>query len=75
MPRLWYAPDRRELPECRRNRADAGVGGVTNRNIDDQHGDQGWQDRGRFSYAAETRDGPVEVPCHRYERELTLPAG
>src|SRR6478736_807041 len=26
---------------------------------------QGWQDRGRFSYAAETRDGPVEVPCHR----------
>ncbi len=32
---------------------------------------QGWHDRGAFSYSAETEDGPVEVPCHRYEITLT----
>jgi GNAT superfamily N-acetyltransferase len=35
----------------------------------------GWQDRGLFSYLAETENGPVEVPCHRYTIDLSQPGG
>jgi GNAT superfamily N-acetyltransferase len=34
---------------------------------------QGWQNRGPISYPAETEDGPIEVPCRRYEIALTDP--
>lgn len=30
----------------------------------------GWQDRGPFSYPAQTATGTVPVPAHRYEREV-----
>ncbi|HEY7409585.1 MAG TPA: GNAT family N-acetyltransferase [Vicinamibacteria bacterium] len=30
----------------------------------------GWSDAGAFAYDAESLDGPVPVPCHRYERRL-----
>ncbi len=32
----------------------------------------GWSDAGLFAYQAETRDGTTDVPCHRYEKALTL---
>lgn len=31
----------------------------------------GWTDAGLFAYAAETRSGTFDVPCHRYEKALT----
>ena len=31
----------------------------------------GWRDAGLFSYAAETAAGPLAVPCHRYEIDVT----
>lgn len=31
----------------------------------------GWRDAGPFDYLAETEDGPLAVPCHRYEVDLT----
>lgn len=30
----------------------------------------GWRDAGPFDYLAETDDGPLAVPCHRYEIDL-----
>lgn len=30
----------------------------------------GWIDDGGFQYAASTQDGPVDVPCRRYTKEL-----
>jgi ribosomal protein S18 acetylase RimI-like enzyme len=30
----------------------------------------GWQDRGPFTYQAQTATGTVPVPAHRYEREV-----
>ena len=27
---------------------------------------EGWSDEGPFDYAAETKDGTIAVPCHRY---------
>jgi ribosomal protein S18 acetylase RimI-like enzyme len=30
----------------------------------------GWQDRGPFTYAAQTATGTFPVPAHRYEREV-----
>jgi GNAT superfamily N-acetyltransferase len=34
----------------------------------------GWRDSGPFSYLAETEIGPLAVPSHRYEIDLTDPA-
>jgi GNAT superfamily N-acetyltransferase len=34
----------------------------------------GWRDAGLFSYMAETEIGPLAVPSHRYEIDLTEPA-
>jgi GNAT superfamily N-acetyltransferase len=34
----------------------------------------GWRDSGPFSYLAETESGPLAVPSHRYEIDLTDPA-
>jgi GNAT superfamily N-acetyltransferase len=31
---------------------------------------EGWQDRGPIQYAAETKDGPLTIPTHRYEKTL-----
>lgn len=33
---------------------------------------QGWTEGDVFAYAAETEDGPLEVPCVRYEISLDL---
>ena len=33
----------------------------------------GWRDAGPFSYLAETEIGPLAVPSHRYEIDLTDP--
>jgi ribosomal protein S18 acetylase RimI-like enzyme len=33
----------------------------------------GWRDSGPMSYLAETEDGPLEVPTHRYVIDLTDP--
>ena len=33
----------------------------------------GWRDAGPFSYLAETEAGPLAVPSHRYEIDLTDP--
>jgi GNAT superfamily N-acetyltransferase len=33
----------------------------------------GWRDAGPMSYLAETEDGPLEVPTHRYVIDLTDP--
>ncbi len=30
----------------------------------------GWADAGAFDYQAEGPDGPIAVPCHRYERRF-----
>jgi GNAT superfamily N-acetyltransferase len=35
---------------------------------------RGWRDAGPISYLAETEDGPLAVPSHRYEIDLTGPA-
>ncbi len=35
----------------------------------------GWRDAGPFTYMAETAAGPMAVPSHRYEVDLTGPAG
>lgn len=32
---------------------------------------QGWSDAGPFEYGAAGPDGPIAVPCHRYELPLT----
>ncbi|MEO3765997.1 GNAT family N-acetyltransferase [Streptomyces sp. B8F3] len=32
---------------------------------------QGWTDEGPLDYQAEGADGPVTVPCHRYEKPAT----
>jgi len=34
----------------------------------------GWRDTGPISYLAETEAGPIAVPTHRYEIDLTDPA-
>jgi ribosomal protein S18 acetylase RimI-like enzyme len=34
----------------------------------------GWRDAGAISYQAETEAGPLAVPCHRYEVDLTDPS-
>jgi len=34
----------------------------------------GWRDAGPMSYLAETEVGPLAVPTHRYEIDLTDPA-
>jgi putative acetyltransferase len=34
----------------------------------------GWQDSGPIAYQAETPDGPMAVPSHRYEIDLTASA-
>jgi GNAT superfamily N-acetyltransferase len=34
----------------------------------------GWRDAGPMAYLAETEIGPMEVPTHRYEIDLTDPA-
>lgn len=34
----------------------------------------GWRDAGPFSYLAETASGPLPVPSHRYEIDLSGPA-
>ena len=31
----------------------------------------GWSDGGKFDYAALSKDGPILVPCHRYEKDVT----
>jgi len=31
----------------------------------------GWSDGGEFVYAASGKDGPIAVPCHRYEKDVT----
>jgi ribosomal protein S18 acetylase RimI-like enzyme len=31
----------------------------------------GWIDEGSFRYAAATQDGPVDVPCRRYAKQLS----
>lgn len=31
----------------------------------------GWSDGGEFVYAASSKDGPIPVPCHRYEKDVT----
>jgi GNAT superfamily N-acetyltransferase len=31
----------------------------------------GWRDEGPFVYAAATEHGPIEVPCHRYTKQLS----
>ena len=33
----------------------------------------GWRDTGPMSYLAETELGPLAIPCHRYEIDLTDP--
>jgi GNAT superfamily N-acetyltransferase len=30
----------------------------------------GWSDRGEFDYAASSKDGPIIVPSHRYEKDV-----
>jgi ribosomal protein S18 acetylase RimI-like enzyme len=35
----------------------------------------GWHDAGPFHYAAASGHGPIPVPCHRYVKELSEPAG
>lgn len=35
----------------------------------------GWRDSGPMSYLAETEVGPLAIPTHRYEVDLTDPAG
>jgi len=30
----------------------------------------GWRDEGAFEYAAATDGGPIDVPCHRYTRQV-----
>ena len=35
----------------------------------------GWRDAGPFSYPAETEAGPLPIPAHRYDLDLTLPPG
>jgi GNAT superfamily N-acetyltransferase len=30
----------------------------------------GWHDEGPFLYAAATDDGPINVPCHRYTKDV-----
>ena len=30
----------------------------------------GWRDEGPFMYAAATERGPIDVPCHRYVKQL-----
>jgi ribosomal protein S18 acetylase RimI-like enzyme len=32
---------------------------------------QGWTDRGAFDYPAYTDEGPIAVPCHRYEKPVS----
>jgi len=32
---------------------------------------QGWIDAAHLDYAAETRSGPISVPCRRYEKRLS----
>ncbi len=36
---------------------------------------QGWTDGGPFPYVAEGRNGPIEVPSHRYEKDLLRKTG
>ena len=31
----------------------------------------GWSDGGEFVYAASSKDGPIAVPCRRYEKDVT----
>lgn len=31
---------------------------------------RGWHDEGPFTYAAATEDGPIDVPCHRYTKDV-----
>jgi ribosomal protein S18 acetylase RimI-like enzyme len=31
---------------------------------------QGWTDNGEFDYPAYTDEGPIPVPCHRYEKPV-----
>lgn len=31
----------------------------------------GWSDGGEFDYDASGKDGPITVPCHRYEKDVS----
>jgi ribosomal protein S18 acetylase RimI-like enzyme len=45
-----------------------------NQRARDFYARSGWRDAGPISYMAETDAGPLAVPCHRYERDLSLSA-